>query len=148
MALYETTESKTLSELSSAAQNGLTAHNIQSGMRGEIERGRFGIYIADQRHVGPSTKIQAAACCAYKGDWLHIELIWVDQRLRGQGLGSQMMQAIEDKAAAKNCIGMHLTTFDFQAPEFYERHGFKTFAELDDFPVKGHTRYYMIKKLG
>ena len=147
MAFFETIESSTLAELSSAAQTGLTAHNIQSGMRGEIERGRFGLYVADQRHIGPSTQIQAAACCAYKGDWLHIELIWVDQLLRGQGLGSQLMESIEDKAREKNCIGIHLTTFDFQAPEFYERHGFETFAALDDFPVKGHKRYYMIKKI-
>lgn len=147
MPLHETIDSHVLAELSAAAQTGLTAHNIQSGMRGEVARGKFGIYISNNRHLGPTTTIQAAACCAYKGDWLHIELIWVDQRLRGQGLGSQMMEAIEEKAKAKNCIGMHLTTFDFQAPAFYEQHGFESFATLDDFPVKGHKRYYMIKRL-
>lgn len=147
MALHETTDEQLISSLSVAAQDGLTTHNIQAGLGREVERGRFAFYISSSKHLTPDCAVQGAACGAFKGEWLHIELIWVDQTLQGQGLGSRMMQAIEDKARAKGCIGMHLTTFDFQAPAFYERHGFEIFATLDDFPVRGHKRFYMIKRL-
>ncbi|MDE0037167.1 MAG: hypothetical protein OXU77_06325 [Gammaproteobacteria bacterium] len=29
---------------------------------------------------------------------------------------------------------VHLTTYSFQAPDFYERHGYERFGELDDYP--------------
>lgn len=146
MALHETTDQAYLGMLSEHAQKALTAHNIQSGLRGEVERGKFALYISDDKYINPQSHILGVACCAYKGDWLHIELICVDQTQRGQGLGSQLMEKVEQKARDVGCIGMHLTTFEFQAPEFYESHGFESFAVLDDFPTIGHQRHYMIKK--
>jgi GNAT superfamily N-acetyltransferase len=147
MPLFETTDAKLLAELCNSAQKGLTAHNIQSGLRGEVERGKFAVYLSDQKYLGINAEITGAACCTFKGDWLHIELIWVNQTQRGQGLGSQLMQKVEQKARDAGCIGMHLTTFEFQAPEFYNAHGFESFAILEDFPTQGHQRHYMIKKL-
>ena len=40
----------------------------------------------------------------------------------------------------------HLDTFDFQAKDFYLKHGYEVFGILDDCP-KGHKRYYMKKVL-
>lgn len=39
-----------------------------------------------------------------------------------------------------------LDTFDFQACEFYEKHGYTAFGVLEDCPT-GHCRFYMEKKL-
>ena len=41
---------------------------------------------------------------------------------------------------------IHLDTFDFQAKDFYLKHGYEVFGVLDDCP-KGHKRYYMKKVL-
>jgi hypothetical protein len=39
---------------------------------------------------------------------------------------------------------MILTTFDFQAPEFYAKHGFHTLAIVDDYP-DGHASLLLQK---
>jgi ribosomal protein S18 acetylase RimI-like enzyme len=38
-------------------------------------------------------------------------------------------------------------TFSFQAPAFYERHGFEVIATIDDHP-RGHQNLLMRKPLG
>jgi hypothetical protein len=39
---------------------------------------------------------------------------------------------------------LHLDTFDFQAKDFYVKHGYEVFGVLEDCP-EGHVRYFMKK---
>jgi GNAT superfamily N-acetyltransferase len=78
--------------------------------------------------------------------WLFIELLVVPEQCRGEGMGSRLMHMAEDHARKNDCIGIWLDTFSFQTPEFYRKHGFSEFAQLDDFPP-GHTRHFFQKRL-
>ncbi|NWL75494.1 GNAT family N-acetyltransferase [Pseudomonas taiwanensis] len=78
--------------------------------------------------------------------WLFIELLAIPEHTRGQGTGSRLMNMAEDVAREKGCVGIWLDTFDFQAPAFYQKHGFTKFGHLDDFPP-GHKRFYFQKRL-
>lgn len=78
--------------------------------------------------------------------WLYIELLVVPEQARGQGTGSTLMQMAEELAREKNCVGIWLETFDFQAPEFYRRHGFTTVGQIDDYPP-GHQHFFLQKRL-
>jgi len=78
--------------------------------------------------------------------WLFIELLAVPEQARGQGVGTRLMNMAEELARAKGCVGIWLDTFDFQAPEFYQRHGFVEFGQLEDFPP-GHKRFFLQKRL-
>ena len=78
--------------------------------------------------------------------WMFIELLVVPEQTRGQGMGSRLMGMAEDLAREKNCVGIWLDTFDFQAPEFYRRHGFSEFGQLQDYPP-GHQRLFFHKRL-
>ncbi|HSF18187.1 MAG TPA: hypothetical protein VLK65_21815 [Vicinamibacteria bacterium] len=40
--------------------------------------------------------------------------------------------------------GAFLSTFDFQAPDFYRRFGYEVYATLPGYPP-GHTDYYLRK---
>ena len=80
------------------------------------------------------------------GGWLHITLLWVHESARGQGWGAQLLAAAEACAREHGCTDAYLTTFDFQAPEFYRARGYQTFGELPDCP-RGHVHYFLRKRL-
>jgi GNAT superfamily N-acetyltransferase len=73
--------------------------------------------------------------------WLYVSHLWVDAESRGTGLGRRLLDHIGRAAGAHGCDRMHLDTFGFQAPTFYEHLGFRAFGALDDYP-EGHRRQY------
>ncbi|MDE7193282.1 MAG: GNAT family N-acetyltransferase [Oscillospiraceae bacterium] len=76
-----------------------------------------------------------------------VDVLWVDEAHRKSGLGSRLLKETEDIAVKENCSLIHLDTFDFQAKDFYIKHGYEIFGTLEDCP-EGHCRYYLKKKLG
>jgi GNAT superfamily N-acetyltransferase len=78
--------------------------------------------------------------------WLFVELLFVPEALRAQGVGSDLMARAETEALARGCHSAWLDTFQFQARGFYERLGYTCFGELQDYPT-GHARYFMRKTL-
>ena len=80
------------------------------------------------------------------GGVLHVAIVWLSERARGQGLGSSLLQAAEAYAVEHNHFDAYLSTFDFQAPEFYRKLGYSCFGELANCP-RGHTYYFMHKRL-
>ena len=77
-------------------------------------------------------------------DWLMIDGLWVAAALRGRGFGTQLLDAAEEIAIARGCRGAWLGTFDFQARAFYERRGYRVFAELPEFPPQ-HRHFHLAK---
>ena len=77
--------------------------------------------------------------------WLYIHQLWVADSYRSTGLGSQLMIRAEAEAISRGCIGGYLNTYSFQALEFYKRHGFEIFGELEDFPA-GHKNLFLKKR--
>ena len=79
-------------------------------------------------------------------DWLYINLMWIQEDLRGRGYGHRLLTIAEDEARQRGAKNAYLDTFSFQAPEFYKDHGYQVFGELQDFPT-GHQRYFLTKEL-
>lgn len=79
-------------------------------------------------------------------EWLYVDLLWVKDELRGCGFGHRLLTLAEDEARERGARNAYLDTFSFQAPDFYERHGYQVFGELQDFPP-GHQRYFLMKQL-
>ena len=76
--------------------------------------------------------------------WLMIDGLWVAEAYRGKGLGSRLLSEAEAHAIGHGCQGAWLGTFDFQGREFYERHGYTVYAELEGFPP-GHKHFHLRK---
>ena len=75
-------------------------------------------------------------------EWMFVELLFIPPALRGQGMGRQLIAEAENVARQRNCRGMWLDTFSFQAPRFYEKLGFQLFGRIEDYPPGSSRSFY------
>ena len=78
--------------------------------------------------------------------WLFVQILVVPDRLRGQGVGTELLDRAEAEARARACVGVWLDTFSFQAPAFYLERGYSVFGEIADHPAP-HRRLFLTKRL-
>ncbi|WP_128802159.1 MULTISPECIES: GNAT family N-acetyltransferase [unclassified Streptomyces] len=79
--------------------------------------------------------------------WLHVTYLWVDERHRGAGIGSQLLAEAERRAhQQRGCTAVRLETWDFQAPGFYKKQGYDVVCVIPDYPP-GITEYTLTKRL-
>lgn len=79
--------------------------------------------------------------------WLHVDLLWVDARHRGLGLGSRLLAEAERLARDERaCTRSRLETWDFQAPAFYRKQGYEVVGEVPDYPP-GVAEFILVKQL-
>jgi GNAT superfamily N-acetyltransferase len=101
----------------------------------------FGIVLRDQN---------GKACGGIAGNtiwnWLRIDVLWLPDELRGEGLGHQLLERAEQLARDRGCDSAMLDTFEFEARGFFEAHGYVVRSQTDGFPA-GHTHYHLIKHL-
>lgn len=84
--------------------------------------------------------------CMYAWYIVYVHILFIEESHRGKDLGSFLLKKVETEAKAKGAKLIHLDTFDFQAKDFYLKHGYEIFGTLDDCPP-GHKRYYLKKAL-
>ncbi len=79
-------------------------------------------------------------------DWLYIEILAIQESLRGHGWGRRLVETAERIAVDAASRGLWVSTFTFQAPGLYERLGFVQCGRIDDYPA-GHSRLFYKKDL-
>ena len=76
----------------------------------------------------------------------YVELLWVAARARSAGLGRKLIQEAERQARQRGSRLIHLNTYSFQAPRFYEKQGYRRFGGMAGSP-KGASRHFYVKHL-
>jgi len=101
-------------------------------------------------HRDGAGKLLAGITAETSYGWLYIKIIWVSEALRGQGIGRQLMLAVEDKGRALECHSAWLETSNAAAQPFYLSLGYQGFGILDnaaDQQPADHKRWFMRKTL-
>jgi ribosomal protein S18 acetylase RimI-like enzyme len=75
---------------------------------------------------------------------LYIEILWISENRRGLGYGRKLLEAVELMAKNEACVFVYLDTFNFQAPEFYQKNGYEVYGILDLYP--GGIKQFYLKK--
>lgn len=75
---------------------------------------------------------------------LFVNYLWVDEDLRGRGLGTEVLRRIEAQALKRGCVDALIETLSDRHAELYERLGYAMMAHVHDY-VPGFTRYILIK---
>ena len=118
---------------------GLHQFNMQAAGDNQYQPLCFALYADDETIVG-------GVVGATYWDWLYVDLLWIRDDLRGKGYGHRLLTCAEEEAQRRGAKNAYLDTFSFQAPAFYEQHGYEVFGELADFPP-GHQRFFLRKQL-
>jgi ribosomal protein S18 acetylase RimI-like enzyme len=93
-----------------------------------------------RRHVALTVRNESNTVIAgltgeFLWNGLYVHLIWVDAEYRHQGYGSQLLRRAEALASEASSDFVYLSTFEFQAPGFYQRHGYSVIGELRGVPA-------------
>jgi GNAT superfamily N-acetyltransferase len=114
---------------------------FNAGVTGITDGEWLAIFMKDERG-----RTVAGICGNTWGGCLEIRQLWVEESLRHQGWGTRLLGAAEQEARRRGCRQIVLTTFSFQAPAFYAKHGFQVVATVDDHP-RGHRNLLLRKYL-
>lgn len=98
------------------------------------------------KSVDDTDSVIAGIHCQIGGRWLYIASLWINEKLRNQGIGRKLIAQAQEVAIQKKCVGIYLYTYSFQSPQFYEKFGFRVFGELENF-CNGNSKLYMKKNL-
>jgi GNAT superfamily N-acetyltransferase len=74
------------------------------------------------------------------------DMFFLPETLRARGLGAQLLLKAEEEARRRGCARAVVETSSFQAPHFYEKHGYSEFGRVD-FELPGHARIFLRKEL-
>jgi GNAT superfamily N-acetyltransferase len=122
-----------------ALSKALIAHNVD--MIGASHRKPLYIPLKNAQGAVEGGLIGATA----RG-WLHVDILFVPQQLRGQGLAAQLLQAAEDEARKRGCKGALIDTANPVARRIYGRQGYDICGTLEDYG-DGHSITWMKKML-
>jgi GNAT superfamily N-acetyltransferase len=80
------------------------------------------------------------------GGCCELASLWVNEPMRGRGLGRALLTAAEDQARARGCHQVVLFTHSFQTPALYLGSGYDVVGEVEDYPA-GSAAYWFRKRL-
>ena len=127
----ENTESQKVQEI------GNLIRSYNRSKRETAESEPLNIYVEDD-----SGELMAGLVAETFGNWLEIEYLFVKEGLRGQGIGSQLLQQAESEAKKRNCRFAFVNTYQFQAPAFYQKYGYQEVFTMKGYPYTGQRHYY------
>ena len=75
-----------------------------------------------------------------------LKQMWIDKPYRGRGYARELLNAFVAEAAYRGVRRIWVMSYDFQAPEMYEKAGFERMAVLAEWP-EGHSNIVLCKTL-
>lgn len=80
--------------------------------------------------------------------WLKVDIMAVAESARGGGTGRALLERAEAIGRGeRGCRYAYVDTMDYQAPEFYEKAGYRIAGQLDDWDSHGHRKFFLVKTL-
>lgn len=76
-----------------------------------------------------------------------IGMTWVQEEQRRTGIGANLLTSFETEAKRRGCTQVFVTSFTFQAPDFYRRHGYDEIFRWESVPTIGRDDVHMRKQL-
>lgn len=92
------------------------------------------------------SEVIGGLCGDILGKCACVDYMWVEEKLRGQGIGTKLIATLEHYAKNKNCDAIQLFTYDFQAEHFYKKLGFDCIGRIPKW-IENHDTVFFRKTL-
>ena len=76
---------------------------------------------------------------------VHISDLIIFEEYRNRHIGSRLIEAVENYFKNKGFKNINLSTYEFQAPEFYKKCGFKVEFARENKVNPKLTKYFLVK---
>lgn len=119
--------------------DGLHAHNIPAAAAGPQQE--FTVKVED------ASGLVAGLSGWTWGTSAGIAMVWVREDARQSGWGRRLLEEAERVALERGCERINVSSFTFQAPEFYARHGYAETGRTEDLPLAGQADVHFVKHL-
>lgn len=107
----------------------------------DFESKSFAIFLKDEQD-----KIRGGVIAWFDIESTYVEILWVEEALRGQKHGTTLLRAAEKEAVKNGCRYSTLDTFEFQAEAFYLKNGYERLGEIKNY-IRHYSRIFLRKKL-
>lgn len=77
--------------------------------------------------------------------WLYVQMLFIPEELRGQGLSQRLLAMAETEAQTRGCIGAYLDTMNPDARTVYEKAGYHPLGMLEHLDG-GHMITWLCKR--
>ncbi len=140
-----TSDDKTLTvgeqdaELEQRLSDELDTFNIAA--TGADDRGAFSVKVTDE-----AGELVGGLAAWTWGGLCGIDMVWIREDSRKGGSGTKVLLAAEAEARRRGCDRIAVSSFTFQAPAFYQRHGYVETGRTLRIPG-GHEDVHMFKSL-
>jgi len=116
-------------------------YEYNSHVTGRVDGQGLGFVIRDEfgRMIGVAAGYTWAGISELKQ-------MWVDKPYRGRGYARALLNAFIAEAYSRGVRRIWVASYDFQAPEMYEKAGFRRVAELEGWP-EGRINVILCKSL-
>ena len=133
------TEKRSAGAIARFVRSGLIKYNRAKG-------GSFGYSRLVLSARDGSRSVVGGLVCELFWNAMYIEMLWIADSARGRGHGRRLMRQAERRARQHGSQLIYLSTYSFQAPEFYEKLGYRRFGEVENHPP-GASRIFYVKRL-
>lgn len=96
--------------------------------------------------VGSATGLAYKNRDAYSG-WFYLTDLFVEKAYRSQGLGARLLGDLEEVLRQQKITKIWTWTAGYEAPGFYKKQGYATFAEMEAWYSDGSSRVGLRKGL-
>ncbi|MBP2548845.1 GNAT superfamily N-acetyltransferase [Neorhizobium galegae] len=77
--------------------------------------------------------------------WLYVQLLFIPEHRRGEGLAATLLSLAEDEARARGCVGAYIDTMNPVARSAYVKAGYRPLGELQ-YLEGGHSITWLCKR--
>lgn len=116
--------------------DGMLAYHASKGHPRKVDQ--YSVLIKNKH----DNKLIGIVMVTFLWNGMQIGTLWVDEDMRGQGLGRKLMGMVEEEGKKRGATFAYTDTFTWQASGFYEKLGYSVYGKLEEFPPGNSLTYY------